>query len=68
MRFSLALLPLLFALSLALLRGVEAGERTVLEGVVVGVVDGDTVDVRLASGQVRIRLQAIGVARAVLRH
>lgn len=59
MRFSLALLPLLFVLSLALLRGVEAGERTVLEGVVVGVVDGDTVDVRLASGQVRIRLQAI---------
>jgi micrococcal nuclease len=36
-----------------------AQERPVLEGVVVGVVDGDTVDVRLQSGVVRIRLHAV---------
>jgi endonuclease YncB( thermonuclease family) len=33
--------------------------RTVLTGVVVGVVDGDTADVRLASGLIRVRLHAI---------
>ncbi|HET7203118.1 MAG TPA: thermonuclease family protein [Steroidobacteraceae bacterium] len=33
--------------------------RTVLPGVVVGVVDGDTADVRLASGMIRIRFHAI---------
>lgn len=59
MRLSLALLPLVFVLGIALLRGVEAGERTVLDGVVVGVVDGDTADVRLTSGMIRIRLHAI---------
>jgi endonuclease YncB( thermonuclease family) len=33
--------------------------RTVLAGVVVGVIDGDTADVRLASGMIRIRFHAI---------
>lgn len=33
--------------------------RTVLPGVVVGVVDGDTADVRLASGMIRIRFHGI---------
>lgn len=59
MRLSLALLPLLFVVGMALLRGVEAGERTVLAGVVVGVVDGDTADVKLPSGMIRLRLHAI---------
>jgi endonuclease YncB( thermonuclease family) len=59
MRLSLALLPLVFVLGLGLLRGVVADERTVLEGVVVGVVDGDTADVRLQSGMIRVRLHAI---------
>jgi micrococcal nuclease len=36
-----------------------ARENPMLDGVVVGVVDGDTVDVRLASGMIRIRLHAI---------
>jgi endonuclease YncB( thermonuclease family) len=36
-----------------------AGERTVLTGVVVGVVDGDTADVRLDSGMIRVRFHAI---------
>jgi len=35
------------------------GTRTILAGVVVGVVDGDTADVRLESGMIRIRLHAI---------
>jgi endonuclease YncB( thermonuclease family) len=39
--------------------GLRAGNRTVLPGVVVGVVDGDTVDVKLQSGMIRIRLHAI---------
>jgi endonuclease YncB( thermonuclease family) len=34
-------------------------KRTVLTGVVVGVVDGDTADVRLESGMIRVRLHAI---------
>ena len=33
--------------------------RAVLQGVVVGVVDGDTADVRLASGMIRVRFHAI---------
>jgi endonuclease YncB( thermonuclease family) len=37
----------------------EAEETSVLAGVVVGVTDGDTVDVRLDSGMVRIRMHAI---------
>ena len=59
MRLSLALLPLLFMFGMALLRGVEAEERAVLAGVVVGVVDGDTADVKLQSGMIRIRLHAV---------
>lgn len=59
MRLSLALLPLLFVFSFALLGNLDAEERTVLPGVVVGVVDGDTADVRLASGMIRIRMHAI---------
>jgi endonuclease YncB( thermonuclease family) len=39
--------------------GVTRGEVARLAGTVVGVVDGDTVDVRLASGMIRIRLHAI---------
>jgi endonuclease YncB( thermonuclease family) len=39
--------------------GSQAQEPPVLDGVVVGVTDGDTVDVRLDSGMVRIRLHAI---------
>ncbi|HET7202589.1 MAG TPA: thermonuclease family protein [Steroidobacteraceae bacterium] len=38
---------------------VRADERTVLRGVVVGVIDGDTADVRLDSGMIRIRFHAI---------
>jgi endonuclease YncB( thermonuclease family) len=55
-------LPMLLVLSLlaaAPLVGRAGPGRTVLEGVVVGVVDGDTADVRLASGMIRIRLHAI---------
>lgn len=37
----------------------RAGESPVLDGAVVGVTDGDTVDVRLDSGMVRIRLHAV---------
>jgi endonuclease YncB( thermonuclease family) len=59
MRVSLALLPLLFVLSFALLGSLDAEERPVLPGVVVGVIDGDTADVRLASGMIRIRMHAI---------
>jgi endonuclease YncB( thermonuclease family) len=59
MRLSLALLPLLFVFSFALFGNLDAEERTVLPGVVVGVVDGDTADVRLASGMIRIRMHAI---------
>jgi endonuclease YncB( thermonuclease family) len=51
---------LLAALLLSLLAGPGLAEPgAVLEGVVVGVVDGDTADVRLASGMVRIRFHAI---------
>jgi endonuclease YncB( thermonuclease family) len=53
---SLVLLVTLFALPTL---GLHAGNRTVLPGVVVGVVDGDTVDVKLQSGLIRIRLHAI---------
>jgi endonuclease YncB( thermonuclease family) len=34
-------------------------DRPVLDGVVVGIVDGDTADVRLASGMIRVRFHAI---------
>jgi micrococcal nuclease len=53
---SLALLVMLIAWPSL---GLRAGNRTVLPGVVVGVVDGDTVDVKLQSGMIRIRLHAI---------
>ncbi len=46
---------LFFALAGAL----NADELPRLPGTVVGVVDGDTVDVRLSSGMIRVRLQAI---------
>jgi endonuclease YncB( thermonuclease family) len=46
-------------LALALVGPCQADTNPVLEGVVVGVVDGDTADVRLASGMIRVRLHAI---------
>jgi endonuclease YncB( thermonuclease family) len=53
------LLPLLLATVVAWTSAAVAQERPVLEGVVVGVVDGDTADVRLQSGMVRVRLHAV---------
>ena len=52
---------LLYALVLALPIGdaALAADDPVLPGVVVGVVDGDTADIRLQSGMVRVRLHAI---------
>ena len=52
---------LLCALLLALSVGhtVEAADDPVLPGTVVGVVDGDTADIRLQSGMIRVRLHAI---------
>ena len=50
----------LFALLLSFLAcPASARGITILDGVVVGVVDGDTADVRLDSGMVRVRLHAI---------
>jgi endonuclease YncB( thermonuclease family) len=46
-------------LALALVVPCQADTNPVLEGVVVGVVDGDTADIRLASGMIRVRLHAI---------
>lgn len=46
-------------LCLTLDAGLHAQDRPRLPGTVVGVVDGDTVDVRLSSGMIRVRLQAI---------
>ena len=46
-------------LLLACAPGALAQQQPVLDGVVVGVTDGDTVDVRLDSGMVRIRLHAV---------
>jgi endonuclease YncB( thermonuclease family) len=54
-RYAVPVLVLLLAWSL----GSRAQETPVLDGVVVGVTDGDTVDVRLDSGMVRIRMHAI---------
>ena len=54
-RYALCVLILLLAWSF----GSQAQEAPVLDGVVVGVTDGDTVDVRLDSGMVRVRLHAI---------
>jgi endonuclease YncB( thermonuclease family) len=50
---------LLFALLVAAGSTACAGDRPVLQGVVVGVVDGDTADIRLDSGMIRIRFHAI---------
>lgn len=50
---------LVLMLLLACPPGAQAQRQPVLDGVVVGVTDGDTVDVRLDSGMVRIRLHAI---------
>lgn len=52
---------LLLSLLLALLSttATRAADDPALVGVVVGVVDGDTADVRLASGMVRVRFHAI---------
>jgi endonuclease YncB( thermonuclease family) len=46
----------------------DSGSRTVLPGVVVGVVDGDTADVRLASGMIRIRFHAIDAPESAQPH
>lgn len=51
--------PLLLAALVAWSSPTVAQERAVLEGVVVGVVDGDTADVRLQSGMIRVRLHAV---------
>jgi endonuclease YncB( thermonuclease family) len=51
------LTPLLLALALTVT--CRADPNPFLEGVVVGVVDGDTADIRLQSGMVRVRLHAI---------
>jgi endonuclease YncB( thermonuclease family) len=59
MRPALAPLLLLLALIDPQVIAAPARESPVLDGVVVGVVDGDTADVRLASGMIRIRLHAI---------
>jgi len=60
-RGSRILLALLLFLALAAsARAQDASDSTPrLPGTVVGVVDGDTVDVRLASGMIRVRLHAI---------
>lgn len=55
-RLALAVLLAAFAAGVARPRDEP---RTVLSGVVVGVVDGDTADVRLDSGMIRIRFHAI---------
>ncbi|HSG65404.1 MAG TPA: thermonuclease family protein, partial [Gammaproteobacteria bacterium] len=47
------------SLLLALDAPLHAQDVPRLPGIVVGVVDGDTVDVRLSSGMIRVRLQAI---------
>lgn len=46
-------------LALALGHTTHAADGSVLPGVVVGVVDGDTADIRLQSGMIRVRLHAI---------
>jgi micrococcal nuclease len=54
-RYLLACLLLAFVLAASW----RADADPVLDGVVVGVVDGDTADVRLASGMIRVRLHAV---------
>ena len=55
LRHALPVLMLLLAWPI----GSQAQATPVLDGILVGVTDGDTVDVRLDSGMVRIRLHAI---------
>ena len=45
-----------------------ADNRAVLPGVVVGVIDGDTADVRLDSGMIRVRFHAIDAPESGQRH
>jgi endonuclease YncB( thermonuclease family) len=52
-------LPLAFLLVLAWSPAALAHDAPRLTGVVVGITDGDTVDVRLQSGMIRVRLHAI---------
>jgi endonuclease YncB( thermonuclease family) len=60
-RGSRVLLALLLLLTLAASTRVHGADDATprLPGTVVGVVDGDTVDVRLSSGMIRVRLHAI---------
>src|SRR5512139_4041551 len=51
------LCTLILALSLG--QAAQAADDPVLPGTVVGVVDGDTADIRLQSGMIRVRLHAI---------
>jgi micrococcal nuclease len=53
------MLALLLAAVFAWPLPAAAQERPVLEAVVVGVVDGDTADIRLDSGMIRVRLHAV---------
>jgi micrococcal nuclease len=46
-------------LTLSLGHSAQAADDPVLPGTVVGVVDGDTADIRLQSGMIRVRLHAI---------
>jgi micrococcal nuclease len=51
------LIPLLLAVSLS--AASQAKDGPVLPGAVTGVVDGDTADIRLQSGMIRVRLHAV---------
>jgi endonuclease YncB( thermonuclease family) len=54
------LLPLLLLFAAAtIVRAADDQGRPMLSGVVVGIVDGDTADVRLESGMIRVRFHAI---------
>jgi endonuclease YncB( thermonuclease family) len=57
---NIALVTLLLAAGVA----ASASDRPVLQGTVVGVIDGDTADIRLESGMIRIRLHAIDAPEA----
>ena len=49
----------ILVLALSLGQTIRAADEPVLPGTVVGVVDGDTADIRLQSGMIRVRLHAI---------
>ena len=51
--------PLLALLLLAVPPGATGADVGVIEGKVVGIVDGDTIDLLISSGMIRIRLHAI---------